>query len=121
MGRRLKAPTAAPLYGRVRCGGRSADDVLTEIGGLLRRSKRLGRRPALVLKDVERLEGSASSLLKGLARLLVDYRECVVLKDRSGYADAFLDAMDVAVGTPQDRRVAGPRRDHSGGWFSSTQ
>lgn len=94
----------APVVSRrVRCARRRTEDLLGEIGAVLREARGGGREAVVVLEDAGGIAGSASTFLKELARLLVDHPGVVTLRDPSGYAAAFVDLWDLRPGRGGER------------------
>lgn len=99
--RRSGGRGAGPRALRVRCAGRPAAELLGEIDDFLHRAGR--GETVVVLEDAHRLPGSVSGFLIALARRLVEHPGVVVLRDSSGYAEAFVDLWDLR---PEDRRAS---------------
>lgn len=90
-----RRPRGAPLSRRIACGRRASAEILDEVDAFLHEARGSGRETLIELDDVGRIAGSASAFLKGLARLLADHPGPVTLRDRSGYADAFVQLWDL--------------------------
>ncbi len=79
---------------RISCRGRNADAVLDDLGHALADGEARTQDPLIVLEDLGQLADSIMTLMKGVSRRLVNYPRTVTFWESSGYAEAFLSAME---------------------------
>src|SRR5262245_17860994 len=93
-------PTSShELQLRIPCGGRSSEQVLEDVSRGLTDALAKERDPLLVLEDLGRLQGSITTLIKGLSRLVYKYPRPVTCWESSGLTEAFLSIMEAAENT----------------------
>lgn len=85
---------APELQTRIACKGKTAVAVLDEMSRALSEAEARALDPLIVLEDLCQLEDSITTLIKGLSRLVVGYPRTVTFWESSGFAEAFLTAMD---------------------------
>jgi hypothetical protein len=79
---------------RVRCEGKTSQEVLRALQTGLTDAALADRDPLIVLEDLGRLGDSVVTLIKGLSRLLVGYPRTVTFWETSGYTEAFMSVME---------------------------
>lgn len=79
---------------RIPCRGKSAQEVLEEIGQALTTAEMSVADPLIVLEDLGQLQDSVTTLIKSISRLLVGYPRSITFWESSGYTEAFLSVME---------------------------
>jgi hypothetical protein len=93
---------ALELQFRISCKGRNLGEVFDELVRSLAEAESRSADPLIVLEDLGALAGSITSLMKGLSHLLVGYPRTVTFWESSGFAEAFLSAMEPRQGSSPD-------------------
>jgi hypothetical protein len=87
-------PGSAELQVRIACRGKSAADVIAELGKALLEAERSNLDPLIVLQDLGQINDSITTLIKAISRLLAGYSRTVTFWEESGYTETFLSAME---------------------------
>jgi hypothetical protein len=90
------SPREREIRTRIDCRDRTARDTLASLVPICEDASTRGRHHVVVVAHLDQLNDSVSRLLKGLERLSDELGVRIILEDRSGFADAFRNALGYA-------------------------